>query len=250
MGAINLQPRPKDLSQKVKEDLACAYYILSKLGMDDQTYTHLSARVPGEDAYYIYPFGLLFEEVTPDNLIKVSLDGVILEGREETYNKTGYIIHGAIYQQRPEINAAFHVHTIAGVAVSSMKCGLLPLSQFSYIFYEAIGTYAYDSLALSPEKQGQELAEALGPHKALLLENHGTLTCGVDVPEAFTLLRFLENACQVQVQALAAGFENLILPDPKVCRQAHQDMWQFEKNFGHRDFAAYKRTTTFPFDVS
>lgn len=238
-----------DPSFQVKLDLAKAYYLLSRFGLDDQTYTHLSARVPGEDAYYIYPFGLLFQEVTPHNLLKVSLDGQVLEGSEETYNRTGYVIHGAVYQDRPEINAVFHVHTIAGVAVSSMKWGLLPLSQFSYIFYEALGRYPYDSLALSPEKQGEDITKALGSHKALLLENHGTLTCGRDVAEAFGLLRFLENACQVQVQALQAGYDNLIFPDPETCKKARSDMLAFEENFGQRDFQAYCRATPFPFTI-
>lgn len=234
---------------QLKEDLACAYYLLAKLGMDDQTYTHLSARIPNEQAYFIYPLGLLFEEVTPQKLIKVSLSGEVLEGETDCYNQTGYTIHGSIYQQRPEINAVFHLHTIAGVAVSAMTYGLLPLSQFSYHFFNRIAYHTYDSLALDFERQGARLAEDLGQHKAMLLRNHGTLTCGSTIQEAFFYTRFLEKACQVQVAALKAGFENLTIPTPEVCERAYQDMTAFEKDLGQRDFAALKRVTTFPFEL-
>ena len=98
------------MSAEVKQNLAYAYQILAKLGMDDHTYTHLSARPEGADYYYIYPFGLRFEEVTPECLLKVSLDGNILEGKEYQYNKTGYIIHGSIYRARPDLNAVYHLH--------------------------------------------------------------------------------------------------------------------------------------------
>src|SRR4051794_4863165 len=109
------------MDDKIKEDLAYAYRILGHLGMDDHTYTHLSARPKGADYYYIYPFGYRFDEVTSSCLLKVSLNGEILEGKEKQYNKTGYVIHGSIYRNRSELNAIFHLHTIASLAVSAMK---------------------------------------------------------------------------------------------------------------------------------
>src|SRR4051812_45157351 len=109
------------MSISVKKNLSHAYQILAKLDMADHTYTHLSARPENADYYYIYPFGLRFEEVTEDNLLKVSLDGEILEGQEYQYNKTGYVIHGSIYKARKDINAIIHLHTIATVAVGSAK---------------------------------------------------------------------------------------------------------------------------------
>src|SRR5438876_7376447 len=151
----------------VRTHLAAAYRILAAQKMDDLTYTHLSVRLPGSDSYFIYPFGLLFEEVTASCLLKVSLDGEVLEGTESQYNKTGYVIHGSIYKKRPDINAIFHLHTIAGIAVSAMDCGLLPLSQFSFHFYNRVSYHEYDSLALDHQRQGENLAHDLGRTKAL-----------------------------------------------------------------------------------
>jgi ribulose-5-phosphate 4-epimerase/fuculose-1-phosphate aldolase len=230
----------------IREELACAYYAFAKLKMDDQTYTHLSARAPDNDSYYIYPLGLLFEEVTPENLIEVSFDGEILNGAEQSYNKTGYVIHGSIYRQRPDINAIFHLHTIAGVAVAAMQFGLLPISQFAYHFYNRIAYHAYDSLTLDLNQQGSRLAQDLGTHKAMILHNHGTLTCGKTIHEAFFYASFLEKACQVQVAALAAGRDHLVIPDPNLCEQAYHDLTDFEEDIGKRDFEALKRTLPFP----
>lgn len=113
-------------SEAIKQNLAYAYQILSYLKLDDHTYTHLSAR--SEKGFYIYPFGLLFSEVKPDNLMEVTLDGSVISGCEGQYNKTGYIIHGEIYKKRPDINAVFHIHTPEIVAVSSTVEGLEPVS--------------------------------------------------------------------------------------------------------------------------
>jgi ribulose-5-phosphate 4-epimerase/fuculose-1-phosphate aldolase len=226
--------------RSVRVQLAAAYRILANLKMDDLTYTHLSARLPGSDAYFIYPFGLLFEEVTASNLLKVSLEGEVLEGSESQYNQTGYVIHGSIYKNRPDINAIFHLHTIAGIAVSAMECGLLPLSQFSLHFYNRLAYHAYDSLALENQRQGKNLAYDLGQKKAMLLCNHGTLTCGATVHEAYLYMHFLEQACRVQCAALA-GNQQVTLPPQKVCEQTAQDVRNFESDFGIRDWAALLR---------
>lgn len=221
----------------VRMQLAAAYRILANMGMDDLTYTHLSIRLPGSDSYFIYPFGLLFEEVTASSLLKVSLDGEVLEGRESQYNQTGYVIHGNIYQARPEINAIIHVHTTAGVAVSAMDCGLLPISQFAFHFYNRMSYHNYDSLALEHERQGDALARDLGANKALILKNHGTLTCGETIHEAFLYAYFLEQACKVQCAALSSG-QKLTIPPQDVCEKAAQDLRNFEPDFGIRDWTA------------
>lgn len=231
--AIQDVNREKD----VRIQLAAAYRILADLKMDDLTYTHLSARLPGSDAYFIYPFGLLFEEVTASNLLKVSLEGDVLEGKESQYNKTGYVIHGSIYKNRPDINAIFHLHTTAGIAVSVMDCGLLPLSQFSFHFYNQIAYHTYDSLALENQRQGENLVRDLGQRKAMMLCNHGTITCGTTIHEAFLYTHFLEQACKVQCAALASH-QKMILPPHEVCEQAARDVRNFEPNFGIRDWTA------------
>jgi ribulose-5-phosphate 4-epimerase/fuculose-1-phosphate aldolase len=224
----------------VRIQLAAAYRILASMKMDDLTYTHLSARVPGSETYFIYPFGMLFEEVTASSLLKVSLDGEILEGKESQYNQTGYVIHGNIYKSRPDVNAVFHLHTTAGVASSAMECGLLPISQFAFHFYDRLAYHAYDSLTLEDDRQGNNLAKDLGLKKSMILRNHGTLTCGETIHEAFLYMYFLEQACKVQCATLSSG-QKLTMPPKKVCEQAAQDVRDFEPDFGIRDWTALVR---------
>lgn len=229
-----------NIEYKIKAELAASYRILALNKMDDLTYTHLSARVPGDDKYFIYPFGLLFEEVSISNLITVSLDGEILEGKEFQYNKTGYVLHGTIYKYRPDINAIFHAHSIAGVAVSAQKSGLLPISQFALHFYNSISYHEYDSLALDNDKQGIKLIKDLGKNKVMILKNHGTITCGSDVPEAMFYTHHLEQACKVQIAA-GNNIDNLIIPDDKICAKANYDLMNFEAEIGRRDWEALLR---------
>lgn len=226
---------------ELRQQLAATYRMFAQLGMDDLTYTHLSARLPGGQHYFIYPLGLMFGEVTASSLLKITLDGQVLEGHEDQYNQTGYIIHSSIYKHRPDVNAIFHLHTTAGVAVSALKAGLLPTSQFSFHFYNRHSYYDYDSLALDAKRQGQQLAQALGDkHKALILRNHGTLCCGTTIQEAFFYSYYLEQACRVQCAALRTGLE-LVTPSPEVCEQAAQDMRNFEADLGQRDWQALLR---------
>jgi len=233
--------RDKDKThQALCVKLAQAYRILGKLGMDDLTYTHLSARVPGEDAFYIHPFGLLFEEVRPELLLYVNFDGEILEGVEKQYNLTGYMIHGGVYRARTDLNAVFHLHTTASIAVSANKAGLLPLSQFALHFYNRVAYHDYGSLVLNHE-QGDKLSADLGAHKVMLLRNHGLLTCGRTIEEAFFYTHHLEQACRVQCAA-SPNPEDLILIDPETSEKSCKDLLGFEKNLGARDFEAMVRT--------
>lgn len=226
--------------QKTRYELALAYQFLAYLQLDDLTYTHLSARPLGADFFFIHPFGKLFCEVTPQNLLKVDLDGRVLEGTEAQYNQTGYVIHTGVYKHRPDVNAIIHLHTPAGVAVSAQICGLLPISQFSFHFYNQLSYHAYDSLALDFEKQGTKLAADLGQNLCMLLKNHGTLTCGTTLQEAFFYTVYLEKACLVQTKT-GIDLKNLWVPSPAVCEKARQDMRQFEPDLGQRDWQALER---------
>src|SRR3989338_5114069 len=125
-------------NREIREKLAAAYRIFALKLMDDLTYTHLSARSDSGDSFFIQPFGLQFSEVKASDLLEVSFDGKVISGSEVQYNSTGYIIHGSIYKARSDINSIFHLHTHAGVAVSAMKVGLLPISQFALHFYGKI----------------------------------------------------------------------------------------------------------------
>lgn len=227
--------------QSVKENLTYAYQIIAKLKMDDLIYTHISARVAGEKSFYICKFGDMFCEITPEKLLHVNFDSKILNSVEQNFNKTGSVIHQAIYRSRPDINAIFHLHTPDAIAVSIMQDGLLPLSQFSYPFFRRISYYDYDSLALDSQTQGQDLADALGSeNKTILLRNHGSITCGASLYEAFFFTRFLENACKVQCKILSMNQEMIISSD-EICEKAAQDMLNFEKDLGLKDWEAAKR---------
>ena len=224
----------------LKENLTIAYKILAHLKMDDLTYTHLSIRSSQGNSFYIYPFGMLFSEVEPSSLLEVDFTGKVLEGNEYQYNKTGYVIHSIIYKNRPDINAIFHLHTIPGVAVSSMKNGLLPISQFALHFYEQIRYHNYNSLTLT-ENSGEQIVKDLENKYIMFLRNHGTLTCGKTIHEAIFYTNHLEKACRVQIASLSAGIENLIFPSKDICKQSNYDLLNFEKDLGMRDWLALKR---------
>jgi ribulose-5-phosphate 4-epimerase/fuculose-1-phosphate aldolase len=227
-------------NKSIKQNLSHAYKIIDHLKMDDHTYTHLSARSAEKEQYYIYPFGLCFNEVEPESLIKVSLDGEILEGKEYQYNKTGYVIHGNIYRSRPDIQAIFHLHTPASVAVSAMQDGLLPISQWALHFYGKVAYYDYNSLVLDYKTQGGDLVQDLGEKNVMLLRNHGMITCGKTIMEAMFYAYHLEMACKTQCLALQAG-QKLIFPPENVRQQSVKDLLEFEKNLGERDWHAWVR---------
>lgn len=227
------------LNNQQKKKLTQAYHILSDLGLDDHTYTHLSIRSVMDDSFYIYPFGLRFEEVTEESLMRVSFDGKILEGNEYQYNRTGYIIHGHIYEARPDINAVFHMHTPEIVAVSAMEKGLMPLSQWALHFYDQVSYHEYDSLALD-DQQGNQLIQDLGENYTLLLRNHGSLTCGRTIQEAMFYTYHLQKACEAQIFALSMN-QPLIIPSEKICRKTVRDLLSFEEDLGKRDWNAWVR---------
>lgn len=222
-----------------KTDLANAYRIIDLLGMNDHTYTHISSRPKEADFFYMYQFGLNFSEVTEQNILTVSFDGEILDGEEYIYNKTGYVIHSSIYKERKDVNAIFHLHTPSTVAVSSMKRGLLPISQWALHFYDAVSYHNYNSLALDHKKHCN-LTQDLGNNYTMLLRNHGSITCGKTVQEAMFYSYHLEKACQTQCLALQSE-EELVYPSDAICKEAVKDLLSFEKDLGRRDWEAWLR---------
>jgi ribulose-5-phosphate 4-epimerase/fuculose-1-phosphate aldolase len=222
----------------IRQNLADAYRILHNYNMADLTYTHLSSRSSKGNSFYIYRLGLFFSEVTASNLLEVSFDGTILSEVDANYNDTGWVTHSAIYKNRPDINSIFHLHTINGVAVSALKDGLLPISQFSLHFFENIAYHDYNSLVLNPNTQGSDLCRDLGDKMVMMLRNHGTLTCGATIHEAMFYSMMLENACKVQT---LVGSNEVIIPDADTCRKARKDMRNFEKDLGLRDWQALVR---------
>lgn len=226
---------------ETRVDLAACYRLIAHFGMDDLIYNHASARVPGPDEHFLLnPFGLLYEEVTASNLVKVDLDGNVLSDTDARINPAGFVIHSCVHRERHDLTCVIHTHTTAGVGVSAQPEGLLPLSQTSLLYKDLIGYHDFEGLALNLEEQ-QRLLDDLGTDKQLLvLRNHGLLACGRSIPEAFIMLFYLEQACRIQIAAQAAG--EVRLPPKDVQDLTHtQAMKGFGAALGTMEFAALKR---------
>ncbi len=216
--ATLISPSPsaaESQERQLRIQLAACYRLIARLGMDDLVYTHISVRLPGpEDLFLINPYGLMFDEITASSLVKVDQEGQIVEDTPWPINPAGFVIHSAIHGARKDITCVLHTHTQAGFAVSALAAGLLPISQFSLQFYNRLGYHDYEGIATSLEER-QRLAADLGPYYAMILRNHGLLTAGRTVAEAFSLMYYLEQSCQVQIVAQAAG--TLVFPPESVC---------------------------------
>jgi ribulose-5-phosphate 4-epimerase/fuculose-1-phosphate aldolase len=202
-----VRPDPNHLptERELREDLAAAYRLIAMHGMTDLVFTHLSVRVPGDGhRFLVNPYGLLFEEITASSLVVVDAEG---EPKQETpwpVNPAGFVIHSAVHLARPDAKCVLHTHTVAGMAVASLEEGLLPLSQKSMRFYNRIGYHDYEGVADDLDERTRIVA-SLGKHNALILRNHGLLTCGKTVSQAFLLMRNLEKSCKTQIAAMSTG---------------------------------------------
>lgn len=190
----------------MRVDLAAAYRLIHRLGLDDSIYTHISARLPGDGhRFLINPYGMRFEEVTPENLVTVDIDGKVLEDPMGLgINPAGFTIHSAIHAARADAICVLHTHTVAGVAVSCQEEGLLPLNQWSMQFTGRVAYHAYEGIALDLDER-QRLVADLGDKPVMVLRNHGLLTCGRTVGEAFRLMHNMERSCRAQLAIQAAG---------------------------------------------
>ncbi len=190
---------------QLRVDLAAAYRMIAHLGWDDLIFTHLSARLPGPEKHFlINPFGLLFEEITASNLVKIDLGGTPVAPTNYPVNPAGFVIHGAIHEARQDAHCVLHIHTIEGLAVSAQKEGLLPITQTAMALYGDVAYHDYEGIVLDADEKDR-LLPALGQKHNLILRNHGLLTVGETVGEAFLRLFFLQKACMAQIQAQAGG---------------------------------------------
>ncbi|WP_119421002.1 class II aldolase/adducin family protein [Desertibaculum subflavum] len=197
---------------QVRVDLAAAYRLVALHGWDDLIYTHLSARVPGPEHHFlINPFGMMFEEVTASSLVKIDSQGEIVLDIGWKINKAGFVIHGAVHAARDDAHAVLHTHTEAGMAVSAQKFGLLPLDQTALFLTHDIAYHDFEGIALDMDERVRLVGD-LGTKNNMILRNHGLLTCGRTVADAFSRMFFLEKSCAAQIKALTAGYENLHFP--------------------------------------
>jgi ribulose-5-phosphate 4-epimerase/fuculose-1-phosphate aldolase len=203
----------------VRVDLAACYRLAAHFRLTDLVYTHISARVPGPQAHFlINAYGLLFDEITAGNLVKVTLDGDIVDDPSGLgINPAGYLIHSAVHRARHDVGCVMHTHTTAGLAVAAQLHGLLPLTQHAMRFTGCLAYHDYEGIALDADEQ-ERLVNDLGTNNAMILRNHGLLVCGPTVHDAFDLMIHLERACQAQVAALAGGQE-LVMPPTAVAEK-------------------------------
>ena len=208
---------------QIRRDLAAAYRLAAARGWDDTVWTHISASAPGEPGrYLINRFGLRFSEITPANLVMVDTGGRVVDGSGASVNPSGFAIHGCIHAARPDAVCVLHLHTLWGQALAAIPEGLLPCSQPAMRLFRRLGRHAYEGLAFNADEQ-RRLVAALGDLDGLILENHGILTVGRTVAEAFVLMMLVERAAQVQLAAMAAtGGRPLVASDEvaeRTCRQ-------------------------------
>jgi ribulose-5-phosphate 4-epimerase/fuculose-1-phosphate aldolase len=206
---------------RLRQELAACYRLLAHFRMTDLIYTHCTVRVPGPDhRYLISPYGLMFDEVTASNLVLLDRDGGPV-GRKKPYiNLAGFVIHGAIHRARTDAQCVVHTHTRAGCAVAAQREGLLPINQISLEFHGRVAYHDYEGISYDLDEQ-QRLARNLGDQPVMILRNHGLLTTGKTVAQAFLRMYYLEKACEIQIAAQSAGQE-LSLPAADICHRTER----------------------------
>ncbi|MFW7526173.1 class II aldolase/adducin family protein [Vibrio ostreicida] len=202
---LNLKGQVSDTEWQTRVELAAAYRLFVMHGWDDLIHTHISARIPGTEELLINAFGLSFDEITASNLVKIDIDGQVIDPDcPFSINPAGFTIHSAVHEARPKEQCALHVHTDETVAIASLKEGLLPLSQYSMFALASLSYHEYEGLAVNHEEK-RRLQSDLGQSNFMLLINHGALTMGKTIGDAFMHMYDLTRACQIQLQIQATG---------------------------------------------
>ena len=229
--ASSIRAQVSDAEWALRTDLAACYRLVALFGWDDLIFTHISARVPGPEHHFlINPYGLLFSEITASSLIKVDLDGRKVADSPHEVNPAGFTIHSAVHAAREDAQCVLHVHSVNGVAVSAQAEGVLPLSQHSIFVLSSLAYHDYEGVALN-EDEKPRLVRALGDRRFLMLRNHGLLTVGASVAEAFVAMYFFEPTCMIQVRAQAGGGE-LIRLSPALVANAQEQFRQVTRGAG------------------
>ena len=230
---------------KTRVDLAACYRLVALYDMSDMMANHISAAVPGEEnAFLINAYGMMYEEITASSLIKIDIEGNILArpdfgDLDYGINKAGYVIHGAIHKHRHDIACVIHTHTWAGMAVSSLECGLLPMTQTAMRFLK-IGYHDYEGVVLDQAEE-ESLLRDLGDGEALILRNHGLLTCGRTIGEAFNWMHRLELACRAQLAAQATGQKIRAVPQAVLDKTYMNYQPQTRRPYGVMEWPALLR---------
>jgi ribulose-5-phosphate 4-epimerase/fuculose-1-phosphate aldolase len=208
LGIPSMRERVSPAEWDTRVDLAACYRLVHHFQMDDLVYNHNSARVPGEEGHFlINAYGMTYDEITASSLVKIDLEGKVVQDSGTGYgvNHAGFVIHSAVHRGRADVACVIHTHTPAGMAVSAMKCGLLPLTQ-NAMYFGGVGYHDYEGPAVDLDEQRRLVAD-LGPHEAMILRNHGLLSVGRTIAEAFVTMYWLDRACQAQALAMASNTE-------------------------------------------
>ncbi len=242
--AIELLKAPPSKKERVtteeweaRLELAATYRLVAHHGWTHLINNHITLRVPGtRDQFLINPYGPLFEQITASMLVKIDVDGNVLEDTPVEINRAGFVIHSAIHMSRMDLHCVIHTHTVAGQAVSALDCGLLPLNQGSLRFYKRVGYHDHEGISHDLDERDR-IVRDLGEHKSLILRNHGLLTAGVNCAEAFNLMYHLEKSCETQMLVLASNQPYSMAP-PEVCEKGAAQFYRGNRALGQRDWPA------------
>ena len=218
---------------QTRVDLAACYRAVAMMGWDDLVFTHITAKIPGvENQFLINPYGLMFEEMTASSMVKIDLQGNKLDDNAHPINPAGFVIHSAIHAAREDAKCVLHVHSLNGVAVSAQKNGVLPISQQSIFVLAGLAYHEYEGVALVDAEKPRLVAD-LGTKNYFMLRNHGLLTVGPTIADAFQLMYTFEAACAIQVRAQAGGGELIPIPQA-IIDGALEQARQVTKGLGGR----------------
>jgi ribulose-5-phosphate 4-epimerase/fuculose-1-phosphate aldolase len=205
MASAAKRPDMSPAEWEARQQLAACYRIFDHMGWSELIYNHITVRVPGEDsAFLINPFGLGYSEVTASNLVKIDIDGTVLDGSSYPVNRAGFVQHSVFHRHLPDAHCIIHTHTTAGMAVSATAEGLRPISFYAAAFAGQIAYHDFEGVTIRGE-EGERLIANLGDRRVMMLRNHGTLVMAQSLPEAFLKQWMLQRACEIQVAAGAAG---------------------------------------------
>jgi ribulose-5-phosphate 4-epimerase/fuculose-1-phosphate aldolase len=238
----NVRSLVSEAEWNARVNLAAAYRLIAHFGMSDLIYNHITCHVPGsEGEFLINPYGMMYEEINASCLIRINLEGEILFNPNPAYgiNPAGYVIHSAIHAARPDVDCVIHTHTRAGMAVSALACGLMPIAQTNMRFGK-VAYHEYEGVAVDVDERERLVAD-LGTSDVMILRNHGLLTCGPSVAEAFNTMYWLENACKVQLDALACNTPLHLPPQHVIEKTAHLYEPHVRRPYGVMEWPAMLR---------
>ena len=228
-----------DEERQNRVDLAACYHLASYFKMSDIIWNHITAKTSSKkETFLINKFGLRYDEITASNLLEIDLEGNIINGEGEI-NETGYVIHGAIHKNRKDINCVMHTHSQAGLTVSCFKEGLKPMIQDSAVFYNRVSYHEWEGMSTDSD-ECDRISKSLGMNKVMILRNHGLLTCGESIAEAFMLMYYLDRACKTQIDAESTG-EKLIIPSNNIMEYAAGQYDDPRFKLGKHEWPALKR---------